>query len=338
MRHQKTTALRRFAALGAPAAVLGTLAGSLVPATAHAEPASLPAQVTFAPQSRATAVTPAPASNRPTVYTVKRGDTISAIAARFGLPVADVLRWNGLGWRSIIRPGQQVRLSVPGTASPAATPSTSAAADTHTVVRGDTVYAIAKRHGTSVATIFAANGLGPSSIIYPGQKLLLRAPAPATATLPQRSATLNAPQAENTRMIIAIGRELGVPDRGIAIALAAAMVESGIRNLPYGDRDSVGLFQQRPSTGWGSSAQIQQRAYAIRAFYGGPANPNRGVTRGLLDISGWQQMPFTQAAQAVQISAFPDRYGQWETAAYQWLARHGCGTPDYRLPRGAPHR
>lgn len=316
---QRTTPLRRLVALGAPAAVLGTLTAALVPVPAHALPTPR-LQPAVAPEARAIAAAVQPTGARPTHYTVVRGDTISAIAGRFALPVADVLRWNDLQWRSIIRPGQQIRLSPPGAAP---TTTRTAASDSHTVTRGDTVYAIAQQHGTTVAAILTANGLGPSAIIYPGQTLRLRAPAPAAAALPQKSATLNAPQIENTRMIIAIGRDLGVPERGIALALATAMVESGIRNLPYGDRDSVGLFQQRPSTGWGTSEQIQQRAYAIRAFYGGQTSPTGGATRGLLDIPGWKDMPFTQAAQSVQISAYPDRYGQWETAAYQWLARHG---------------
>ncbi len=119
--------------------------------------------------------------------------------------------------------------------------------------------------------------------------------------------------------IIRIGRELGVPDRGIAIALATAMVESSMRNLDHGDRDSLGLFQQRPSQGWGTAAQITDADRSIRVFYGGRHDPNGGTTRGLLDIPGWQRMSFTGAAQAVQVSAFPHRYGQWERQANRWL-------------------
>jgi hypothetical protein len=104
------------------------------------------------------------------------------------------------------------------------------------------------------------------------------------------------------------------------IALAAAMQESGLRNLDYGDRDSLGLFQQRPSTGWGTPAQVTDPVYASKLFFGGPSNPNKGKTRGLLDIKGWQSMTVTQAAQAVQISAYPDAYAKWETSARAWLA------------------
>jgi hypothetical protein len=59
------------------------------------------------------------------------------------------------------------------------------------------------------------------------------------------------------------------------------------------------------------------------AFYGGPSNPNKGSTRGLLDIAGWEGLTFTQAAQAVQISAYPDAYAQWESSAQAWLAAIG---------------
>ena len=96
-----------------------------------------------------------------------------------------------------------------------------------------------------------------------------------------------------------------------------------MRNIDYGDRDSLGLFQQRPSAGWGTRDQILNAPHAARLFYGGPNNPNKGNTRGLLDIVGWRSMTLTQAAQAVQISAFPDAYAKWETSATSWLAQLG---------------
>lgn len=101
------------------------------------------------------------------------------------------------------------------------------------------------------------------------------------------------------------------------------MVESWLRNLDWGDRDSLGLFQQRPSTGWGTVDQIMDRDRSIRVFYGGASDPNGTTSRGLLDIAGWEGMAFKDAAQAVQISAYPDRYGQWEAQAYQWIALYG---------------
>ena len=96
-----------------------------------------------------------------------------------------------------------------------------------------------------------------------------------------------------------------------------------MRNVRYGDRDSLGLFQQRPSTGWGTPDQILDPRFAATAFYGGPHNPNAGRTRGLLDIPGWTSMTVTQAAQAVQISAYPDAYAKWEASARAWLAQLG---------------
>ncbi|WP_374196536.1 LysM domain-containing protein [Microbacterium sp. BF1] len=189
------------------------------------------------------------------------------------------------------------------------------------------MFGIAQRYGTTTQTLYAANGLGPSSIIYPGQTLSLQgAPTPAPATTApastggQQATTLSAEQGANAALIIRIGREIGVNDRAIAIALATGMVESGLRNLDWGDRDSLGIFQQRPSTGWGTPAQIMDADRSTRVFYGGQSDPNGQATRGLLDIPGWDSMPFTAAAQAVQISAYPDRYGQWEAQAYAWLA------------------
>lgn len=130
---------------------------------------------------------------------------------------------------------------------------------------------------------------------------------------------LNEERRANAALVVAVGRELGVPDYGIVIALATAMQESSLRNIDWGDRDSVGLYQQRPSTGWGSVEQILDQAHATRLFFGGPSNPNNGKTRGLLDISGWQTMALTVAAQRVQISAYPDAYAKWEPSAWAWL-------------------
>lgn len=108
----------------------------------------------------------------------------------------------------------------------------------------------------------------------------------------------------NAQVINQVGLELGVPERGRWIALATAMQESGLRNIDWGDRDSVGLFQQRPSQGWGTVAQILDPRYAATQFY------NR-----LLKLLNWQNLPLWQAAQAVQRSGFPTAYTKWEAAA-----------------------
>lgn len=112
-------------------------------------------------------------------------------------------------------------------------------------------------------------------------------------------------QLANARTIYAVGRSLGASDRDIQIALITAMQESRLRNLNYGDRDSLGLFQQRPSMAWGSREQVTDPVYAARAFFTGA-----GSNRGLLDIRGRNNMTMSQAAQAVQRSAFPDAYAQ----------------------------
>jgi hypothetical protein len=88
--------------------------------------------------------------------------------------------------------------------------------------------------------------------------------------------------------------------------------ESQLQNISYGDRDSVGLFQQRPSAGWGTVEQILDPVYAAEAFFGGDKPPS---PPGLVDINGWDSMPYTVAAQAVQVSAFPDAYARHEDTA-----------------------
>ncbi|WP_460773399.1 LysM peptidoglycan-binding domain-containing protein [Microbacterium sp. GXF7504] len=320
-----THARNRLTGVGLGAAA-GSLALTLAGPPAHAaEPAPALAR-TAEPRQAA----PRPASELPPPeVTVVDGDTVSAIAGRFGLRTQDVLDANGLGWSSIIRPGQVLRLAAtaPTAVAPqsAPAPATATATATHTVVAGDTVSAIAARAGTTVPAVLAANGLAWDSIIYPGQVLAVPASAPAAASPaaePAASAPLelDAEQVGNAQVIIAVGRELGVPDRGIAIALGTAMQESWLRNLDWGDRDSLGLFQQRPSTGWGTPEQVRDPWRAARAFYGGPADPNGTATRGLLDIPGWESMSFADAAQAVQISAYPDRYAAWEAPATRWLS------------------
>ena len=322
------------------------------------------------------------------VYTIVTGDTVSAIAERFGISTISVLMANGLGWSSIIFPGQTI--VVPGaktpTDSPALdrgespvvvrdesnagssligdlptgqTPSTSAPAEdtptstpeeqgsavepappvesappappapqngSYVIVSGDTVSGIATRFGITTQALLDANGLSWSSVIYGGQTLVIpgvTTPAPGAPSGAPSVAGLTDEMAGHARTIIQVGRELGVPDYGIVIALATAMQESSLRNLDWGDRDSVGLFQQRPSSGWGSVEQLTTPTHAARLFYGGPSNPNRGFTRGLLDIRGWESMAVTQAAQAVQISGHPDAYAKWEQSARSWFAQLG---------------
>ncbi|MGP3535096.1 LysM peptidoglycan-binding domain-containing protein [Microbacterium sp. RD1] len=325
-------ALAGSIALALPSPVSAAPAARLAPVPADAEAAT-----------RATPAAPRPAApafaamalSAPADYVVASGDTVSAIAGRYGLRTADVLAANGLGWSSIIYPGQVLRLAPPVAAAPPVAPPPAPAPPataSHTVVAGDTVSAIAQAHGLSTQAVLDANGLTRASIIYPGQSLAIPGMAAAAAVAPAAPASpapppgvagLDAEQVANAQLIIRVGRELGVPDRGITIALGTAMVESWLRNLDWGDRDSLGLFQQRPSTGWGTPAEILDPVRSTRAFFGGGGDPNGTRTRGLLDITGWESLPYAAAAQAVQISAFPDRYAQWEQPASAWLAALG---------------
>ncbi|NLT55426.1 MAG: C40 family peptidase [Actinomycetales bacterium] len=115
---------------------------------------------------------------------------------------------------------------------------------------------------------------------------------------------LDREQLENARTIIRVGSTMGIPRQGIVIALATAMQESGLRNLDYGHADSVGLFQQRPSQGWGSIEQLTDPETSARKFYA-----------ALLQVRGWSDLAVTVAAQSVQRSAFPDAYAKWEPLA-----------------------
>ncbi|GAA0455862.1 hypothetical protein Aca07nite_50600 [Actinoplanes capillaceus] len=121
-------------------------------------------------------------------------------------------------------------------------------------------------------------------------------------------------QLANARLIVTIGSERRVPEEALVIAVATALQESRLRNLPGGDRDSIGLFQQRPSQGWGTPRQLTDPAYQTGKFYD-----------RLLTVDGWQEMRLTEAAQAVQVSAFPEAYAKHAKTAAQLVgALGGC--------------
>lgn len=265
-------------------------------------------------------------AERPSIarHVVAPGETVGGIAAEHGFAVDDVLRANGLDRASLIFPGQSIVLpGADGAGAPSAEPAP-AAADVHEVVAGDTLIGIAVSHGTTLARLLELNDLARDAVIQPGQRLVVRQPRPAEST-PAASldVALDPDMRANARVVVDVGRALGVPDRGIVIALAAAAQESGMRNLRHGDLDSLGLFQQRPSQGWGTPEQILDPAYAARAFYGGPASPTAGVAPGLLDVDDWQSLSVTDAAQAVQRSAHPKHYAKWEASATRWLGELG---------------
>ncbi len=146
-------------------------------------------------------------------------------------------------------------------------------------------------------------------------------------------------QLGNARRIIAEASQMGISPKGITIALITALQKSKLKNLanttnvpesatyPHDgdgqDHDSVNIFQQRGN--WGSVSQRMDISYSIKAFFGGPAGPTKGTPRGLLDIPGWEELPFGTAAQKVQVSAFPDAYDKWVPAAETILNVLGSG-------------
>ena len=266
-----------------------------------------------------------------TRYTIRAGDTISSIAKKYGTTTQAVLTANGLRLSSIIYPGQTLR--IPGKTTPTGTggstpvtttPPATTKAKTYTIRSGDTISSIAKKYKVTTAALLAANKLKITSTIYAGHTLKIPGTgSTAVVTTPASTGgkvtALTDEMKKNAKVIIGVGKALGVPDYGIVIALAAAMQESSLRNIDYGDRDSIGLFQQRPSAGWGKKALLLDPKHASRLFYGGPSNPNKGKTSGLLDVKGWRTMSVTKAAQKVQISAYPNAYAKWETSARAWL-------------------
>lgn len=111
-------------------------------------------------------------------------------------------------------------------------------------------------------------------------------------------------QAVNAATIAAVGTGRGMPERAVAIALATSIQESGLRNIEHGDRDSLGLFQQRPSQGWGTKKQILDPTYAANIFY-----------EHLAKVPDYTKLPLTVAAQRVQRSGFPEAYAKHEPDA-----------------------
>jgi hypothetical protein len=144
--------------------------------------------------------------------------------------------------------------------------------------------------------------------------------APGQAGKPDPGGPLRARQVAFAKLIDQVAVQRGLPGQATLIALMTALTESELQNLSYGDADSVGLFQQRPGAGWGSVGQIMDPRYAADAFFGGSAPPS---PPGLVDIDGWPSLPYGDAAQAVQVSAFPDRYATREQEARDIAAEAG---------------
>ncbi|MGI8522152.1 MAG: hypothetical protein ACR2K3_02410 [Nocardioides sp.] len=133
---------------------------------------------------------------------------------------------------------------------------------------------------------------------------LFSADRDCSATVGGRTVTLDRQQSRNATLITAISIRRGLPAHAATIALATAYQESKLYNLTSGDRDSIGLFQQRPSQGWGRPAQLRNPTYAANAFYD-----------ALQKIDGYQTLRVTVAAQRVQRSGFPEAYAAHEADA-----------------------
>jgi hypothetical protein len=126
----------------------------------------------------------------------------------------------------------------------------------------------------------------------------------------QRHPEHNATQLQNVRTIVEVAQQMNLPPRAAVIAVATAQQESELINMRGGDLDSVGLFQQRPSMGWGSYGEVHDPEYAAKQFYD-----------ALIAIPGWQHLPLTVAAQKVQESAFGWAYARWEASAAQLVSQ-----------------
>lgn len=130
---------------------------------------------------------------------------------------------------------------------------------------------------------------------------LLPDPEHCTAQAGGHSVDMTIEQAENAALIAAVAERRNLPARALTIAIATAYQESKLENIDSGDRDSLGLFQQRPSQGWGTEKQIMNPYYATNAFFD-----------ALVEVDGYEEMEITDAAQAVQRSAFPEAYADHE--------------------------
>lgn len=149
-----------------------------------------------------------------------------------------------------------------------------------------------------------------------------------TVTVGGHTVDVSGEQAENAALIAAIATRRGLPARATSIALATAYQESKLRNIDYGDRDSLGLFQQRPSQGWGTPEEILDPVYSTNRFYD-----------ALVKVDGYEAMEITVAAQEVQRSAYPSAYADHEEdgrALASALSGHSPATFSCDLDGGAP--
>jgi LysM repeat protein len=244
---------------------------------------------------------------------VLAGDTVGDVAARYGLSTASFIALNGLSWRSTVAEGDRLLVRHPPRhAQPSAAPS--APVRIHRVQAGETLAAVAARHGVGVAALLLVNGLSRGSEPLPGTELTL----PDGVRRPSGDAlALSGDMLANAEAIAAVARLLDVPDDGLVIALAAAMQDSSLWNLDFGEDDAIGLFQQRPSRGWGTASALLDPRLAALAFFRGGGD---GAV-GLLGTPGWELMSVGDAAHAVQRISTPAAYAKWERCARGWATR-----------------
>lgn len=175
--------------------------------------------------------------------------------------------------------------------------------------------------------------MGPTGFCLTDSLTVGPIPETLTATTADgATVTLDKRQLTHAATIITVGSGIpGVGQAGVRVALIAALTESRLRMLANtssypesgsfpndgngSDHDSLGLFQMRPQAGWGTVAELMDPSYQARAFFGGTNGPNFPSPRGLLDIQDWQQLDPGSAAQTVEVSAFPDRYRDWQPVA-----------------------
>ncbi|WP_053382640.1 M23 family metallopeptidase [Leucobacter celer] len=187
--------------------------------------------------------------------------------------------------------------------------------------------------GPSSALVGLGAFMGPAGFCLNNSLVVGPIPDSLTATTAGGTpVTLDKRQLTHAATIITTGAGIpGVGQAGVRIALMAALTESRLRMLANtsaypesagfpndgdaSDHDSLGLFQMRPAAGWGTVAELMNPSYQAQAFYGGKNGPNYPSPRGLLDIPGWQSMDPGAAAQAVEVSAYPDRYRNWQPVA-----------------------
>lgn len=150
-----------------------------------------------------------------------------------------------------------------------------------------------------VAVVGVGLALRSTSVLSDGPP-----PPQCLATVGAHTYQLDLDQAQNAATIAAVAKRRGLDDHAVTVALATVMQESKLYNLDYGDRDSLGLFQQRPSQGWGTAAQVQDPVHAANKFYD-----------ALLTVPHWESISVADAAQSVQQSGFPTAYAQWEDEA-----------------------